>query len=162
MAKVQTRRTISFSRVAYDAALEHASRLGISTAELATQALRAFGVAIPETHHTAPVPAAATRKAQKTRARRTGPRAAVKRLLPSRRKPIATPAVGLDDVGRALAEARASIPWRDGQSAAEERERDISRKAAEIMRKRGILLPENEGYAPGSWADPKNEARRVG
>ena len=87
MAKRQTRRTISYAKVVYEAALERAKRLGISVSELGTRAFRAYGLAIPETSHAAPAPTAATRKAQETRAKRSGPRAAIKRLLPARRKP---------------------------------------------------------------------------
>lgn len=169
MAKRQTRRTISFSKVAYDAATVLAVRIGISVSELATRALRSYGAPIPETHHAAPAAAIAAEKARQTRARRSGPRAAVKRLLPARRKttrhkPVALRAVpSRADLEQLLAECDRRVRPLNGSrgelALVESRKRKVSLLFAAELRKRGWLS--EEGYAPGSWADPKNATREA-
>lgn len=53
MARKQTRRSVSLNRAVYAAALAAAHARGKSLSELVTDSLRASGVAIPETEHTA-------------------------------------------------------------------------------------------------------------
>lgn len=64
MAKRQTRRAVSLNRDVYVAASKHAFRSGKTLSQLTTEAYRALGVDIPDTHHT-PVEVAAKAMAHK-------------------------------------------------------------------------------------------------
>jgi len=88
-------------------------------------------------------------------ARKAAERRALARELV--RRMIATPAQP-EFVGPSadqLAALRRSIERTEpGRANRDVWDRRVSNKVAAEMRKRGWLKPENEGYAPGSWAAP--------
>ena len=158
MSTKQSRRGVSLSAPAYQATIAHAARENVTAAELVTRALRAYGVAIPETRHR--TRAAAEHAVAARIGAQTAPVVARPKPLPLKRGPApkAAKVPSRDAIEALLAECRRGVHnlYSHDSAQREAAKRRVSIRFAHELRKRGWLLPENEGYAPGSWATKRS------
>jgi len=161
MSTKQSRRGVSLSAPAYQALVAHAAAENVTAAELVTRALRAYGVAVPETRHR--TRAAAEHAVAARIDAQTAPVVARPKPLPLRRGPApkapkAAKVPSRDAIEALLAECRRGVHnlYSHDSAQREAAKRRVSIRFAHELRKRGWLLPENEGYAPGSWATKRS------
>jgi hypothetical protein len=156
MSTKQSRRGVSLSSPAHRALVAHAARENVTAAELVTRALRAYGVAIPETRHR--TRAAAEHAVAARIDAPTAPVVVRPKPLPLRRGPApkAAKVPSRNAIETLLAECRRGVNnlYSPDPSQREAAKRRVSIRFAHELRKRGWLLPENEGAAPGSWWTP--------
>jgi hypothetical protein len=154
MSTKQSRRGVSLSDPAHKALVAHAARENVTAAELVTRALRAYGVAVPETRHR--TRAAAEHAVAARIDAQTAPVVARPKPLPLKRgtAPKAAKVPSRDDFEALLAGCRKGVSIGGDIEQREAAKRRVSIRFAHELRKRGWLLPENEGAAPGSWWTP--------
>lgn len=168
MALKQTRRGVSLNRAIHEAATAEAERRSMTLAHFIESLIRSAVPELPPTEHVPVERAQKARNALRLRhianaAARVIPSlvvpldtASVKRVRAPKPKhvPIVASRTGTDPIDRALADA-GGIANLESLTLVERehRKRKRSRKLVRILRERGLLTPENEGYAsPDSWS----------
>jgi hypothetical protein len=138
MARIQSRRTVSFNRTVFNAIKAEAERRGMTAAHFVETLVRKVLPRLPTTKHV-------SLQRAKT--------AVVQRSRRVHQRNTAGPTPERLDKLREQVSKRFKVPT-DGQplSVRQSLERKISKAFVDELRKRGWLLPENEGYAAGSWA----------
>lgn len=169
MARKQTRRTVSFNRAIYEAIKVEADRRGMPAAHFLESLVREAIPALPETAHLSLTRAKATESKRANSPALTERIAKVlakrPQLLPTLaivvpvppRVPIESKIAGSDPIDQVLADV-GDLTGLDNVSLSERehRKRKRSVKVAKKLRERGLLTPENEGYAsPESWSAAK-------
>lgn len=174
MALKQTRRTVSFAAVIHAAITKKTERRGMSASHFVETLVRKAIRGLPPTEHVSAKQSRLARNALRKHLKREPPtskevdalaervaavlaRKAGKRVRMPKRVPIESKITGSDPIDRVLADV-GELTGLDNVSLSERehRKRKRSVKVAKKLRERGLLTPENEGYAsPDSWSAAK-------